>query len=440
MNNLRVKTLIKKNKPSLALGFQVHQPWRLRESPVGEASTMNAYFDADVNKKYIQKIAHASYIPANKIIAGLLKEYPSLKITLSISGTVLDQLAEYCPEGLESFKQLAQSKAVEFTAMPDYHSLVCLSDLDEFEIQTKSYVKKLKKYLGVKPVVFRNANLLYNDAIGERIHALGFDCVIVEGTDSLFHDQSGNRLYHHPQIESLKIIPRNFRHSDRIAFRYMDEDNLTPEQFLLDIKDSCSALDVITLDIGYETFGEHYKNEEGIFSFLEGLLRAVGSSEDFVSKKFSEVCKNASSAPLEVATITSSADVEKDVSAWQGNDLQREALRGLMALAPEIKSSRDDDLSEIWRRLMSSDHFYYMSTKNVNAHDLPSHYSHYDSPYEAHESFMKALHHLHAGMETHTATARSLAEAELSVTAMQRNVDAVIVHSSIQTGYEGSHL
>ena len=60
-------------------------------------------------------------------------------------------------------------------------------------------------------------------------------------------------------------------------------------------------------------------------------------------------------------------------------------------LENDVKNSRDEDLLEKWRRLQTSDHFYYMCTKWFNDGDVHKYFNPYDSPYDAYITYMNIL-------------------------------------------------
>ena len=101
------------------------------------------------------------------------------------------------------------------------------------------------------------------------------------------------------------------------------------------------------------------------------------------------------------------ADVDRDLSAWQGNPIQDSALRAVYHLEGPVyemaeKLGIEDygragvygpgaELIETWRRLQTSDHFYYMCTKYFADGDVHKYFSPYESPYDAHILYMNVL-------------------------------------------------
>ncbi len=85
------------------------------------------------------------------------------------------------------------------------------------------------------------------------------------------------------------------------------------------------------------------------------------------------------------------ADEERDTSAWLGNLLQNEAFDKLYSVAERVRLCDDRRLKQDWHYLQTSDHFYYMCTKFLSDGAIHSHYSPYDSAYEAFTNYMNVL-------------------------------------------------
>jgi alpha-amylase len=88
------------------------------------------------------------------------------------------------------------------------------------------------------------------------------------------------------------------------------------------------------------------------------------------------------------------ADTERDLSAWLGNSMQASAITGLYALEKDILGTGDLALIEDFRRLQTSDHFYYMCTKWFSDGDIHAYFSPYETPYNAFIAYMNAYHDL----------------------------------------------
>ena len=73
-----------KNKNYLNLYFQVHQPRRLRKFQFFDIGASRPYFDADLNKAIIRRIASNCYLRANNMLLKIIKNNPDIRITFSI--------------------------------------------------------------------------------------------------------------------------------------------------------------------------------------------------------------------------------------------------------------------------------------------------------------------------------------------------------------------
>src|SRR5690606_3833101 len=132
------------------------------------------------------------------------------------------------------------------------------------------------------------------------------------------------------------------------------------------------------------TFGEHQWHDTGIFDFLEHLpkewLRHHGNTFMTVSETIgSYEPRDTVDFPYTVTW----ADTERDLSAWLGNGMQSSAITALYGLEEKILGTGDLGLIEDWRRLQTSDHFYYMCTKWFNDGDIHAYFSPYANPYDA---------------------------------------------------------
>lgn len=376
---------------NLVLYFQVHQPRRLQTLSFFDIGSAGNYFANDLNEEIIRRVARQCYLPTNALLLKLIKKYPQLKIVFSVSGVTLDQFEEFAPEVLKSFKSLAETGSVEFLTETYYHSLACMIQGDEFEAQVIRHAEKILEHFNVRPTVFRNTELIYNDEIGKRIGAMGFSGILTEGTSRITELHPAHYLYEHPDTNGVKIFLRNYRLSDDIAFRFKDF-KLTAEKYMSWLKAMPQEDIMVTLGMDYETFGEHHKPESGIHKFLETFLTAIAKQSDYTMITPSEAALRVTpKETLSVPEHISWADEERDLSAWLGNDMQRDSFYTVSRMEQSVKNMHDADLLKQWRCLLTSDHFYYMSTKKNSDGSVHSYFSPYPSPYEAFINFMNVI-------------------------------------------------
>jgi alpha-amylase len=383
--------------PSVCFYFQVHQPYRLRRYGVFDVGHRHDYFDPALDEAVLRKVADKCYRPMNALVEELVARTDGrFRAAYSVTGTALEQLERWAPDVIESFRRLAQTGAIEFLAETYHHSLSFLGSRDEFDEQVELHSGAIERLFGVRTRVFRNTELIFSNAVARRVHDLGFAGVLAEGADRLLGWRSPHFLYTAKGAPDLPVLLKSYRLSDDIAFRFGNRGwegwPLTPEKFAGWLHRVNGGGETINLFMDYETFGEHQWAETGIFEFMRALPEAVLAQGDMKFATPSEVI--ASCAPrgeLDVHDFVSWADTERDLTAWLGNAMQRASLAALYALRDGVLASGEAQALEDFRRLTTSDHFYYMCTKFFADGDVHKYFSPYESPYEAHIAFMNAL-------------------------------------------------
>lgn len=391
--NLPITSTQTNSAQHLVLYFQVHQPQRLNKINFFSIGTHPEYFDHALNTEIIQRIAKDCYLPANALLLDMIKKHPQIKVCFSISGVALAQFEHDVPEVLQSFRELAKTGNVEFLSETNQHSLASLISADEFQIQVFEHAENIYRHFGLRPAVFRNTELIYSNAIGTQVAQMGFKGMITDGVDRVLEGRSPFRLYHHPENSSFKLLLRNNSLSDDIAFRYLQGNTtLSAERYVNWLNHIPNTESVVLLGMDYETFGEHHKEGTGIFGFLRSVLTRVVNDKKFILSTPSEVIDQvASGRALRIEEPISWADERKDLTAWLGNDMQRDAFDMVKSLENPVKRTANTSLLTAWRALQTSDHFYYMSTKKLNDGDVHAYFSHYPSPYEAFINYMNVM-------------------------------------------------
>ena len=377
----------------IVLYFQVHQPRRLRKIQFLDIGKNQNYFDDTLNRAMVVRIANECYLPANKVLLDLISRNKNIRLCFSISGVAIDQFKEYCPEVLESFRRLADTGAVEFLCETRYHTLASIVADDEFIEQVQSHREQVEEHFGVRPVIFRNTELVYSNSIGSKVARLGFKGTICDDIDSILLGRNAHQLFRHPLHPSFKILMRNNTLSDDLGFRYiMGQRKLTTDEYLRRIQQAAGTNGIVTLGMDYETFGEHKKASTGIIDFLGELIVKIAASRKLKMSTPSELFSATEPVEhLDVQELVSWADKGKDITAWLGNEIQRDAFNSIHALGEAVSQSNDDRILDIWRNLQTSDHFYYMSTKADQDGEVHSYFSHYHSPYEAFINYMNIV-------------------------------------------------
>jgi alpha-amylase len=410
---------------SIVFYFQVHQPWRLRRYSVFDETP--DYFDDHANREILLKVAEKCYRPATRLILDLIEANAgNFRVAYSITGTCLDQLQQWAPDVVDLFKRLNDTGCVEFLAETDEHSLSFLYSREEFREQIEAHTQRMQDLFGVTPTVFRNTELTYNNEVAQFVSALPgadghprFKGMLCEGVDGLLGYRSPNYVYRAPGVgdgalagRPFGLLLKNYRLSDDIAFRFgnrgWEEYPLSTEKFARWVHQINGDGYLCNLFMDYETFGEHQWADTGIFEFLADLPRAIFDSypgENHFNTPSEALERFDAVGEYDAPHMTSWADSERDLSAWLGNAMQVNAMTELYKLEGPVKAllrsaERAGDergvaearaVLEDWRRLTTSDHAYYMSTKFWADGDVHTYFSPYDSPYDAYINFMNVL-------------------------------------------------
>lgn len=380
--------------PDVCLYFQVHQPNRLLSKDSWKIAQTQSYEDEAMNAQILSKVADRCYLPANSMFQRLIEENDGrFRMALSISGVVIEQMQRFRPDVLESFKALVATGGVELLVETYYHSLAFVHSNKEFDRQVDMHLQMIEDTFAVRPKVFRNTELIYNDHIAAKAETMGFDGVIAEGVASNLEGHSPNYLYRAPETARIKTLLRNTQLSDDLGFRFSDPTwsgfPLTATKFSSWLAE-CDG-DLVNLFMDYETIGEHQSEKAGIFDFWRAMPKALDEAGlQWVTPSDAVELYRASREYVS-RSMSSWADTERDLSAWMGNTMQQEAIQKVHQLEQEILDANDPELMDIWAKMQTSDHFYWMSTKGGTDGKVHSYFTPYPSSTHAHTYFMNVL-------------------------------------------------
>lgn len=382
---------------TVCLYFQVHQPWRLKRYRFFNMGRDHNYLDDLLNRTIMQKVARACYLPMNALLLKLIRENEGrFRCSFSLTGIVVEQMRAYAPEVLDSFRELVATGCVELLGETYSHSLASLASEEDFAEQVRLHGELLGREFGVKPEAFRNTELIYSDAIGAAVARMGFRTMLAEGARHVLGWKSPDFVYANAADHHLRLLLRNYKLSDDIAFRFSDRSwnrwPLTADRYAEWLASDVESGDTVNLFMDYETFGEHQKADTGIFDFVKALPGEVLRRGDLEFATVSEAARRHQPvAVLHCPHAMSWADEERDITAWLGNELQNEAFGKLYGLHDKVRALADPDFDYVWRFMQTSDHFYYMATKWLSDGDVHSYFNPYDSAYDAFINYMNVL-------------------------------------------------
>ena len=387
---------------SIVLYLHMHQPWRLKHYSIFSVDhdhdywTEKDWYAGTNNERIFKKVAEKSYRPMLARLEKCINTYAGFKFSLSITGTFLDQAEKWAPDIIDTLKRLTKSGRVEIVAETYYHSLAFFFDREEFEAQVKKHQDRIYELFGVRSKVFRNTELSYNDELARWADNYGFKGILAEGWDKILEWRSPNFVYRPSGCKNVKLLMKNYRLSDDVAFRFSDkhwkEWPLTVDKYIQWLEAATLRGPLINLFMDFETFGENIWEDTGIFEFFEHLVYRWDRDKNNNFLTVSEACDSAEpTAEISMPWTVTWADTERDLSAWLGNSMQHEAMKAIYDIKTDVLASGDTDIIEDWRRLQTSDHPYYMCTKYFNDGDVHAYFSPYDSPYDAFLYYMNSL-------------------------------------------------
>lgn len=387
--------------PSVCIYLQIHQPYRVRKTRIFDVGHASPYFsekgDTKLNNRAIlEKVASKSYLPTLRILRDLCHQDPRFRFAISLSGVAMEQLRDWSPEAIDIIRDIVRTGQLEILSETSHHSLSFLYSKPEFMRQVQAHKRLVESLFGVTPTSFRNTELIYFNELAVFAEKLGFEAILSEGWDPLLGNRSSNFTYLAPGTQDIRVLTKNYRLSDDIAFRFTDSHRsgnpLTADKFAHWVHSIAGNGEVVNLFMDFETFGEHQWEDTGIFDFLKALPDAVMEHSDFDFATPTDVARRYPPRGVyDVHAPLTWADTERDLTAWIGNAMQREALRNCYAIEEDVLATNDLDIIEDWRKLQTSDHFYYMCTKWSADGDVHKYFSPYESPYEAFIAYNNAL-------------------------------------------------
>jgi alpha-amylase len=255
---------------------------------------------------------------------------------------------------------------------------------------------------------------------------MGFEGILLEGWDPVLLGQKQHHVMQPvttglhaedfriarekaigPVREDFGLLLKDYKLSDDIAFRFgnqaWSEFPLQTDKYVNWLKQIVG--ESINLFMDYETFGEHQWEATGIFKFMEDLPEKVlAAGISFLTP--SEALKTfPRRGEINCHQHLSWADQERDLSAWTGNQLQDSCLESIAGMEKKLhpfKNSRKKnwrEVVELWRKMQTSDHFYYMCLKYWQDGDVHKYFSPYQSPYEAYIAYMNVFARLKEKVE-----------------------------------------
>ena len=399
-----------------ALYFFAHQPFRLRRYEDRALDTVTSpdtlerhFFDEDLDAGIFKKVAANCYLPATRLLRDAILEHRGsskpFKVSFGLSGTFLEQAERYAPEVVDGFRELVATGCVELCGETYYHTLSSLFDVGraEFRVQATMHRATIERLFGSRPTVFRNTEMIYNDSIAETVRDLGYRGIITEGVDWLMANwRSPDFVY--SSTSGLPVLLRNYQLSDDVGYRFSNRAwesyPLRAETFAAWLAKNTDPCVLLAMD--FEALGEHMSRDSGIFDFIAALPRETAKFPQLEWATPANVIDRI--APVGTVSVgdyatVSWADRERDTSAWLHNDMQRRCFEETKRLEPLVKGLGEPHLLDVWRKMQTSDHLYYLADKSMTDGDVHRYFSAYGHPLDAYVRLDTALTELRRRVE-----------------------------------------
>jgi len=321
---------------AICLYLHIHQPIRYKEYSFFDISNSSDYYngeynDRESNERIFRKVTEKSYRPMLSLLEKNIDRHSNFKISFSITGTWLEQAAKWAPDLIETIQRMVKTGQVEIIDETYYHSLAYFYNLDEFESQVKKHHEVIEKIFSVSPRIFRNTELAYNDSLAKWAEENEYNGILAEGWDRVLGWRSPNYVYRPFGCSKIKLLLKNYRLSDDIAFRFSNRNwsewPLTVEKYQNWINMDCIHGNLVNLFMDFETFGEHQWKDTGIFDFLNQFIESWLKEYENRFVTASEACELME--PVDEVSMPETvtwADTERDLSAWLSNSMQISAM------------------------------------------------------------------------------------------------------------------
>ena len=374
--------------------LHLHQPWRLARFRYLDLGSGRSYFDLDRNLALFRGIAERCYRPAMDRLQRALDTHDEFRLSLSVTGTFVEQAQLAAPDVLERLRSLVRTGRVALLGETYYHSLAFLLPPPELAEEVAQHRALLAREFGVAPKVLRMTELAYSDDLARFAEAERFLGMLAEGWEGNLRGQPPTYRYCAAPAPTVALLLRHYPLSDDVGFRFSStgwtEHPLTAEKYANWI--AATPGELLGLFMDFETFGEHHPARSGILEFLSALPDAVARHPNLGWATVDEAIDGPPRAPLSVPYTMSWADQNRDLGAWLGNDLQRSAFEAAKKVGVLVQQGDDPGILADWRKLLTSDHFYYMYVSGHGADQgVHQYFSSYGSPYDAYANYMNAL-------------------------------------------------
>ncbi|MDT8304386.1 MAG: glycosyltransferase [Anaerolineae bacterium] len=341
----------------------IHQPRRLRLPaerlpPDASPGQLEAsLFDEPLNEQYFRQVARSCYYPALDRLEPLLDE--GLKLAIGFSLSFVEQAQRWDEALLDRFVELVQHPHVELVAVEPFHSFLLLWDVPRFMARMRETADRLQAIFGQRPRVADTTELMMSDTIYHALELAGFEAAFMDGRPWVLDWRQPTHLYHHNGGQ-MKLFTRHYQLSDDVGYRFSDRGwngwPLMADRYASWIADSSG--DLVVLGWDFETFGEHHREESGIFDFLAALPREVQNAGLSFVTPGEALTRHTGSHDLPLPAFASTWAGSGGLEFFLGNDAQSAVFQLMVQAYNKALLTGNPALIELALWLAQSDNLH----------------------------------------------------------------------------------
>lgn len=333
---------------------------------------LHFYQPAEQQQGILDMVVNQSYRP----ILQNLKKFKKAKVTLNISGSLLELFDKYKYYDLiDLLKELGESKTIEFTSSAKYHAFLPLIPKNEIIRQIISNNETNRYFLGdiYKPKGFFPPEMGYSENLASILKDLDMEWILLDeialyNSDVILDD---TKIYE-INNSNLKVYFRNRRISNLIMSAVVRSEDSLAEA----MRDEMKRNGYLITGMDGETFGHHRPG-------LENLLFQIFNSQRFELITISDISKIYGDkgaaredvikiSPIKSTWASSKQDIDEDKQFLSWNDknnhihkLQWKFVNLVLSEINKLPTSFPDyeKLRKMMDMALASDHFWWASAK-----------------------------------------------------------------------------
>lgn len=379
----------------LAIYTVVHQPRRLKlpAQPIPRGATIEditrCLFDESMNERYFRKVAQYCYYPATRMFLELVRQ--DLKLSIGFSLSFVRQAQLWDPALLDLFRELVAQENVELIGVEPYHSFLFLLDLPAFVTRMQTMASEMEQIFGKRPVVTDTTEMCMSASLYDALDMAGFQGAVMDGRPWVLGWREPTHLYHNgdegpyalpigdhqaartalsvrkgkpaetPTAHAPYLLARHLELSDDVGYRFSNRDwagyPLYADTYANWIEHTWGEMAMLGWD--YETFGEHHRQDSGIFDFMRSLpeeLKRRGVRTWTASGLIARHSQHSYHLPLPVFPTTWAGS--GGMEFFLGNDAQRTILQLMGHVYGVARLTEQPELLDLATWLAQSDNLH----------------------------------------------------------------------------------